>query len=363
MGASRYRTELTRSSGTVRVRTTSLTPLQQGHWAVLGFPALRGMSVTTPSGISSTQAPEPRVEDLLPLLLDEVDHRLDDIKQWIVNVEAHAQQADGERWRGLLDRFFDVLTELTPGATLEFASVDPSSWEVWVRTDDGVVSIDQLSQGMSSIIAWVGTLLQRMYDIYPTSPEPAAEGAFVLIDELDAHLHPAWQRLLPSLTRKHFPQVQYLATSHSPLVASGLQMGELFVATREPRKRPDGTEQLVATIAVADIDPQGLRADQILTSPLFGLMTSRSPEHHRDVDRYSELYVKKHRTADEEAELAGLRGTLANAYRDGETVAEREADTSAEGEIAAALAEHPGVGGPDARRRAAEAFADVEDTS
>ena len=333
VGKSRYRTELVRSGDAVHVRTTSLTPLQQGQWAVLGFPALRGVSIATPTGTGPTQASEPRVEDLLPLLLDEVDHRLDDIKQWIVNVDARSREQSDPRSQRLLERFFDVLRELTPGETLEFDSVDVATWQVRVRTDDGVVSIDQLSQGMDSIIAWVGTLLQRMYDIHRDSDDPAAEGAFVLIDELDAHLHPAWQRLVPKLTRAHFPNVQFLSTSHSPLIVGNLEPGELFVSSREPRVFPDGTDRLVATIEVAEVDPQGLRADQILTSPLFGLMTSRSPKLDEMAARYDELFIKESRTEEEEKQLHTLRERLATSYLDGETAAQRALEAAEAAEL------------------------------
>ena len=307
VGPSRFRTELHRTPDTVRVRSNSLSPLEQGNWVVLGFPALRGMSLAAPSGISRPQAPEPRVEDLLPLLRNQVDARLDDIKQWIINMEARARQTEDERARQMLGRFFDLLGELTPGIMLEFEAVDQTSWEVWVRTDDGVVSIDQLSQGMNSIVAWVGTLLQRMYDIYQDSDEPTTEPAFVLIDELDAHLHPAWQRLLPSLTRNHFPRVQFLATSHSPLVAGSLQPGELFVAERAPTDSRDGIERLVATVAAADVNPEGLRADQVLTSSLFGLETTLSEQVRADLARYGELHAQQRRSAQEQEEYTRLQ--------------------------------------------------------
>jgi hypothetical protein len=201
-----------------------------------------------------------------------------------------------------------------------------------------VVSIDQLSQGMNSIIAWVGTLLQRMYDIYADSDEPTAESAFVLIDELDAHLHPAWQRLLPSLTRDHFPRVQFLATSHSPLLAGSLRRGELFVAERAPVAGSDGTEHLVATVAAADVDPEGLRADQVLTSPLFGLMTSRSPGFGNKVDRYSQLMTAASRSPEEEAEMQGLKSVISASYRDGETETERAAEAGQEPDLGETLA-------------------------
>jgi Trypsin-like peptidase domain/AAA domain len=65
VGTSRFRTELQRMVGSeVRVRANSLSPLEQGSWVVLGFPALWGMPLIAPSGISHTQAPKPRVEDL-----------------------------------------------------------------------------------------------------------------------------------------------------------------------------------------------------------------------------------------------------------------------------------------------------------
>jgi AAA domain, putative AbiEii toxin, Type IV TA system len=319
------------------------------------------MPLIAPSGISRAQAPEPKIEDLLPLLRNQVDNRLDDIKQWIINVEARARQTGDERAGQMLGRFFALLGELTPGTTLEFESVDQTSWEVWVHTDDGVVSIDQLSQGMNSIIAWVGTLLQRMYDIYGDSDEPAAEPAFVLIDGLDAHLHPAWQRLLPSLARKHFPRVQFLATSHSPLVAGGLRQGELFVAERAPQASSDGTEHLVATVTAADVDPEGLRADQVLTSPLFGLMTSRSPDFGNKVDRYSQLMTAAGRTSEEETEMQSLKSVISASYRDGETAAEREAQASQEADLEQMLADvEPTEQNVAALRRLADALGEAD---
>jgi hypothetical protein len=177
---------------------------------------------------------------------------------------------------------------------------------------------------MSSIIAWVGNLLQRMYDIYPHSEDPATEPAVVLIDELDAHLHPAWQRLIPSLTRQHFPNVQFLATSHSPLIAGSLRPGELYVARRVAATQADGVDRLVATIRQQDLDPKGLRADQILTSPLFGMMTSRSTDFDEDVARYDKLLTADSRSPSDEREMLRLRVEIADSYRDGETAEERE---------------------------------------
>jgi tetratricopeptide (TPR) repeat protein len=361
VGPSVFRTELRQSSGTVIVRTSSLTPLQQGHWAVLGFPPLRGTSLVTPTGISATQVPEPRVDDLLPLLRGNVDDRLDDVKQWIINVEARSRQSGDARSRQLLEEFFQVLGALTPGMAIAYESVDPTSWEVWVRTDDGVVSIDQLSQGMNSIIAWVGTLLQRMYDIYPYSDRPLEQPAFVLVDELDAHLHPAWQRLLPDLIRERFPRVQFLATSHSPLMVGSLRPGELFVVARDTVPTTEGGERSVATVTAVDVDPKGLRADQILTSPAFGLLTSRSPAFDHQADRYDTLMRNTSRSPAEEEELLRLRSIIASSYRNGESAEERAIEAQQDAELDQSLSEAElSTGNIAALRRLADSLAPAE---
>jgi len=282
--------------------------------------------LTTPVGTLSTQAREPRIEDLLPLLFGEPDRRLDDIKQWIVNLDARAKQAGGESWRAVLVQFFDVIRELVPGTQLSHLEVDHASFDVTVRTDDGVISIDQLSQGMNSIIAWIGTVLQRLYDIYGDSPEPTSKAAVVLIDELDAHLHPSWQRLIPSLARRHLPNVQFLATAHSPLMAGGLKPGECFVARRELGASSSGEVVSVAVVEPVNVDTAGMRADQILTSPLFGMMTSRSIETEEDIEVYSGLLGKPDRTGDEEVRFQRLKSKLSRTLQEGETPRERSVE-------------------------------------
>jgi len=85
-------------------------------------------------------------------------------------------------------------------------------------TPYGVVPLTGLSLGYQTTIAWTTDLAIRLYDLYPDSPDPLAEPAIVLIDEIDLHLHPCWQlRLIEDLT-PHFPKVQFIATAHSSLM-------------------------------------------------------------------------------------------------------------------------------------------------
>jgi len=55
----------------------------------------------------------------------------------------------------------------------------------------------------------------------------------VIIDEVDAHLHPEWQRKIVELLRKRFPKIQFILTAHSPLVVAGCRQGEVAVLRRK----------------------------------------------------------------------------------------------------------------------------------
>src|SRR5262249_50372542 len=163
---------------------------------------------------------------------------------------------------------------------ISYGGVDRETWTVLLQTPDGLVPIDSVSQGMSAIFNWIGVLLQRLYDTYSNSPNPEREPAIVLIDEIDAHLHPSWQRQLVQLTKKHFPNVQVVATSHSPLLAGSVDHSQVRIVTRV-----DGKMSAVAPRE----NLEGQKAEDILTSSLFQMPTTRSPEAEETIKRYFEL--------------------------------------------------------------------------
>ena len=146
-----------------------------------------------------------------------------------------------------------------------------------------------------------------MNEIYP-SEQPEQESALLIVDEIDAHLHPEWQQALVGLIKELFPKLQIIATTHSPLIVAGLKASEVFVAMREP-------DHQTAAITHAPIEFEGMRADQLLTSPLFGLVTTRGSEATSAIQRYSFLIGKSPRSKKEDAELAELRQKLEHSLR------------------------------------------------
>jgi hypothetical protein len=84
-----------------------------------------------------------------------------------------------------------------------------------------------LSSGYQSVLAWLGELLgHQLLDFGPDIKLPELEG-IVLIDELDQHLHPTWQRRVVPMLRTMFPRMQFVITTHSPLVLTGFAAGEI----------------------------------------------------------------------------------------------------------------------------------------
>ncbi len=158
-----------------------------------------------------------------------------------------------------------------------------------------------------------------MYEIYRDDDgRPEGQPALVLIDELDAHMHPEWQQLLVSTLREKFPRLQVLATTHSPLVVLNMKPGEIIKLVREGR-RPAIEAELGRNVAPERPGPiqvefiteslEGLTAAQVLTETL-GMLSARDVETAKTYIRYTRLAAKAARSAEEEAELKGLAESL-----------------------------------------------------
>ncbi|NJB66695.1 putative ATP-binding protein involved in virulence [Desulfobaculum xiamenense] len=86
---------------------------------------------------------------------------------------------------------------------------------------DGVpLNVEQLSQGEKSLMALVGSISSRLSMMNPILPDPLKGRGIVMVDEIDLHLHPKWQRDIIDRLRNTFPNCQFILTTHSPLVIS-----------------------------------------------------------------------------------------------------------------------------------------------
>lgn len=79
------------------------------------------------------------------------------------------------------------------------------------------------SLGYRTSIAWIVDFAMRLYERYPDSEKPLHEPAVCLVDEIDLHLHPRWQRQLIDFLSDQFPRTQFIVTAHSPLVVQAAE--------------------------------------------------------------------------------------------------------------------------------------------
>ncbi len=178
---------------------------------------------------------------------------------------------------------------------------------VFAKTPYGKVPLRQLSLGYRTLCAWMVDLAARLYIRYPASANPLAEPAVVLVDEIDLHLHPRWQRLLFQRLGALFPNVQFIVTAHSPLVVQAAPGGANVVVLRRP-----ADSDFVVIERQSDA-VRSWRLDQIVTSELFGLPSARSPEQDALRTRRRELLRKPQLGGKETAELRHIEARLAEA--------------------------------------------------
>jgi hypothetical protein len=164
-----------------------------------------------------------------------------------------------------------------------------------------------LSQGYQSTIAWIADLIGQMYlDIGDAVPLEDMEG-MVLIDELDLHLHPTWQvRLVPVLKRL-FPNMQFIVTTHSPMLLPALERHEIMML------RLDENGDVVAEAPPAS--PKLMTGSEIYSS-FFNIQKLYPSELGDDLRRYTYLSSDPTRTDEEDAEMLRLQKKLTDAGLD-----------------------------------------------
>jgi hypothetical protein len=304
-----FKTEIFRNNGEAELISNPPRPLEIEGGLAVGFPPLRTVSW------SRSKGPEPLLrlraapEDLLPIVRGEPDPRLDKLKQWIVNIDYRSKDEKARtsgskakrqigRYELLLLNFFRIVDQLIENLTVKFKEVNAETNEVMIITDDGTVPFEAISQGTTSLVGWIGIILQRLHEIYDYELDPTRRYALVLIDEIDAHLHPTWQQSLIYNLKKVFPNMQFIATTHSPLIVGGMPAAQVMRLARDD----DGK---IVQVQVEQEMMLG-RADQILTGELFGMHTTIDRFTREDKERYTHLLGKKKRTEEEEREFQRL---------------------------------------------------------
>lgn len=146
--------------------------------------------------------------------------------QWVANTRAKAAMAADRgdsalatRRRQSIERIETVISDIT-GQPFSFVLQDDPLW-VGANFAGRVVGLDLLPDGLKSTLSWIGDLLMRMDRIPWEGDTPVLERPFLLfLDEIEVHLHPAWQRRVLPTVQGLFPKAQIFLSTHSPFVVA-----------------------------------------------------------------------------------------------------------------------------------------------
>ncbi|ODP31229.1 hypothetical protein A9762_07375 [Pandoraea sp. ISTKB] len=218
---------------------------------------------------------------------------------------------DGERlngYHGWLDNLSDAkrrdLAEIlellitSPGTDVR---VSPANLEI--TTNGRPHPLHALSSGMQSVVSMCTDLAEALY---ATGDSALATNCVILVDELDAHLHPAWRMGIVKRLNRAFPNAQLVFSTHDPLSLRGLSADQVQILYRDANG--------AANAKRADRYSDALDVDQILTSEIFGLFNTHAPDWEPTFKSYYDLLAKEDSAGpllpQERAQLDALRVEL-----------------------------------------------------
>jgi len=123
----------------------------------------------------------------------------------------------------------DIFPEIK---NLRFISDKDLNNYIEFKTVDGWHKMSELGYGYQATLSWMADFCKKMFDRYPESPNPLKEPSVLLIDEIDLHLHPQWQRGLIKSLSDIFPQTQFIVTTHSPFIIQSMENVNLYTLNR-----------------------------------------------------------------------------------------------------------------------------------
>jgi len=167
------------------------------------------------------------------------------------------------------------------------------------RNGSTEILFQNLSDGYRSMLALFIDLLHWLTDAFPDAENPLICSGVAVIDELDTHLHPSWQRMIGHWLREKFPNIQFIIATHSPFIA---QVADPESGVLAPDKKDSNLS--LGNIRLKET-PQGVNAEpcaeaarllgpeQILLSNLFDMSSVYSPQVEQKSERFDLLKEKE----------------------------------------------------------------------
>lgn len=224
--------------------------------------------------------------------------------QWViqkmVDLDYAGYRRNQPQIHSLLKKVTKVASEIMEGYHLGFSRINEGERGLFpeFQTIDGDLPLNVLSQGTQSTIQWLSHFLFGYAQYYDYPKDLEDKPSILIVDEIDVHLHPSWQRRIIPALLNNFPNLQLFCSTHSPLMLSGLKEGQLQLLKR------DTYGKITASSNWQDM--AGWSAEEILRSVLE-VRDTMDLTTASEIDRMGELSIKEKLTESEQAELAALR--------------------------------------------------------
>ncbi|MGB0931964.1 MAG: AAA family ATPase, partial [Chitinophagales bacterium] len=210
----------------------------------------------------------------------EGDVSLINAEEWFLQTNSIYKNAEGiiqQKAKARFDKVKQILTDLLPDVfDIRIKPIEEDfKLLVEAKTHYGWVALQQLSIGYQTMMAWIVDFAFQMFERYPKSINPLEEPAIALVDEIDLHLHPNWQRRILQYLAKYFPKTQFIVTAHSPLVVQSAP-NDANVILLQRIEVPDGDDYVSISKPIRAV--KGWSIEEILTD-LMGLENVRSDEY------------------------------------------------------------------------------------
>jgi hypothetical protein len=235
--------------------------------------------------------------------LFEDDYTLRPLTSWLPKFRESSQL------RGRHTQVVNLINRIIAQTGWEFPAEQDKQGEYIMRRGRLEVPVPAMSDGYRAFLGWLGDLLFHVCETCPSGKKLVENRGMVLVDEIDLHLHPKWQMEVISVLAQELPNIQFILTSHSPLVVGSLEWMNIIVMKADENQ---------ASEAVRLATPvHGLDADQILLTDFFDLESTRAPGPLR---RLKEVALKAR--AGDDAAADELLRLMSRGSEGGETGAE-----------------------------------------
>jgi predicted ATP-binding protein involved in virulence len=160
--------------------------------------------------------------------------KLINFEEWLFQLD-YAVKNGKEKVAAKRDLLIEVLkSEIFPEINdIRFVSDEKANNHIEYQTKDGWRRLSELGYGYQAMLSWLMDFCKKLFDRYPDSENPLKEPAVLLVDEIDLHLHPYWQRTIIKYLSDLFPQTQFIVTTYSPFILQSMENVNLYTLRRE----------------------------------------------------------------------------------------------------------------------------------